>query len=145
MLSKKRSNSEIKRKALELDLASFKLWTKEEISLLIDTYSYHPIDVVMQLLPNKSYSSILRQAQVQNIKSFTYLSREWTKEDTAYLTYNYEDVSYEDMAKHLKMAIGYQETRKIGKSTNLTNFVECHFQITFIGHFLKTLEKITKT
>ena len=113
MLSKKRSNSEIKRKALELDLASFKLWTKEEISLLIDTYSYHPIDVVMQLLPNKSYSSILRQAQVQNIKSFTYLSREWTKEDTAYLTYNYEDVSYEDMAKHLNRTVSSVKQRMI--------------------------------
>lgn len=105
MLSKKRSNGEIKRKALELNLGKFKLWTEEEISLLIDSYSYQPIDVVMQLLPNKSYDSILKQARVQNIKSFTYLNRKWTEEDTSYLTHNYEELPYEELAKHLNRSV----------------------------------------
>ena len=110
MLSKKRSCNEIKRKALELDLVRFKLWTEEDISLLIDTYSYHPIDVVMQLLPNKSYTSILRQAQVQNVKSFTYLNREWTEEDTTYLTHNYEKLSYKEIGEYLnRTAVAVQQ------------------------------------
>lgn len=101
LFSKYRNVDEIKRKAISLGLTSSRQWTKEEVEILINNYSDRPINKVMELLPNRTRSSILRQANTQNLKSFYYLSRKYTQKENNYLKENYLNKTNKELAEYL--------------------------------------------
>lgn len=101
LFSKYRSIDEIKRKAISLGLTSSRQWSKEEIQILIDNYPNKPINEVMDMLPDRTKSSILGQARTQNLKSFYYLSRKYTQNEEIYLAENYLTKTNKELAEHL--------------------------------------------
>lgn len=92
---------EIKRRAIYLGLTSSKNWSEEEIKILIANYSIKPMNDIMNLLPNRSQSSILGQAKAQNLKSFFYLNHIYSQDEDAYLTSNYLEKSNEELGEYL--------------------------------------------
>jgi hypothetical protein len=84
-----RTVDEIKRRAIYIGLTSSRKWSEEEIQILIDNYSTQTMEKVMKLLPNRSRTSILGQARVQNLKSLFYLNNIYSKEEDDYLLQNY--------------------------------------------------------
>lgn len=101
LFSKYRAPDEIKRKAISLGLTSSRQWSKEEVQILIDNYPNKPMNEVMNMLPNRTRSSILRQARAQKLKSFYYLSRKYTQEENDYLIKNYLIKTNKELAKYL--------------------------------------------
>lgn len=101
LFSKYRAPDEIKRKAISLGLTSSRQWSKEEVQILIDNYPNKPMNEVMNMLPNRTRSSILGQARSQNLKSFYYLSRKYTQEENDYLTKNYLIKTNKELAEYL--------------------------------------------
>jgi hypothetical protein len=92
---------EIKRRAGYIGLTSSRDWSDEEIKILIDNYSTRPMCDVIELLPNRSRSSILGQARAQNLKSFFYLNHIYSKEEDDYLIANYLEMSNEELGQYL--------------------------------------------
>jgi hypothetical protein len=89
---------EIRRRAIYIGLTSSREWTDDEIAILTDNYSIKPMKEVMHLLPNRTRSSILRQAQTQGIQSYFYLTHLYSDEEIRYLKDNYLDKSNEELA-----------------------------------------------
>lgn len=96
---------EIKRRAIYIGLTSSREWSDEEIRTLIDNYSVKPMCDVMNLLPNRSQSSILGKARELEIKSYFYLNRVYTKEDDEYLKNNYLNKSNDELATSLNRSV----------------------------------------
>lgn len=101
LLSNNRSVSEIKRKAIDLNLTSSRKWSNEEINILKENYSNLPFNDVMEMLPNRTRSSILGQARKLNLKSFYYSNRAYTEEENTYLKENYLKCTNEELALYL--------------------------------------------
>ena len=101
LFSKYRSIDEIKRKAISLGLTSNRQWSKEEIQILIDNYPNKPMNEIMEMLPNRTRSSILGQVRTQNLKSFYYLSRKYTQNEEIYLAENYLTKTNKELSEHL--------------------------------------------
>lgn len=92
---------EIKRRAIYIGLTSSRQWSDEEIQILINNYSTKTMNEVMDLLPNRSQSSILGQARTQNLKSLFYLNNIYSDEENDYLIENYLFKSNEELGKQL--------------------------------------------
>lgn len=95
----------IKRRAIYIGLTSPQFWTEEEVDILIHNYPYRPFKEVMALLPNRTQSSILGQARVQNIKSYYYSSRIYSDEENEYLKNNYLEKDNEELAYVLNRTV----------------------------------------
>lgn len=80
-------------------------WSDEEIKILIDNYSVKPMNEMLLLLPNRSRSAILGHARKYNLKSYFYLNRIYTDEETEYIKTNYIKKTYEEMSKELNRSI----------------------------------------
>ena len=101
IFSTQKTIDEIKRRAIYIGLTSSKEWSDEEIQILVDNYSTKPMSDVMELLPNRSQAAILRQAMVNNLKSFFYLNHIYSKEEDEYLIANYLKKSNEELGEYL--------------------------------------------
>lgn len=124
----------IHRMAGELGLTeNYGYWTDEEINILIENYPTKPMQEVMKLLPNRSRTSILGQARMQNLKSYFYLNRSYTDEEINYLKENYATKSYEEMSialgrtisaiKQRMTILGLRKPTEIANYKNLYNYV----------------------
>lgn len=117
----------IHRMARELGLTeNYGFWSDEEIDILIKNYPTKPMNEVMSLLPNRSKISILRQAQMYDLKSYFYLSRVYTDDEINYLKQNYASKSYEEMSEDLGRTISAIKQRMIilglRKPTEIANY-----------------------
>ena len=101
IFSEPKTIDEIKRRAVYLGLTSSREWSDEEIKILIDNYSTKPMEEVQKLLPNRTKSSILGQAKIQNIKSFFYLNNIYSEEENKYIVENYLEKSNEEIGEYL--------------------------------------------
>ena len=124
----------IHRMARELGLTDdYGYWSDEEIDILTENYPTKPMTDVMVLLPNRSKTSILRQAGVHNLKSYFYLSRSYTEDEIKYLKENYAIKSYEEMSKDLgrtvsaikqrMIILGLRKPTEIANYKNLYNYI----------------------
>ena len=101
IFSTPKSVKEISRKAVSIGLTTNREWSAIEAQILIDNYSSKPMSDVIEMLPNRSKSSILGKARSLGLKSYFYLNRVYTKEDEEYLKNNYLNKSNEELAKIL--------------------------------------------
>lgn len=92
---------EIKRRAIYIGLTECREWSYEEVNILVGNYSTKPMCDVINLLPNRSQSSILGKAKALGLKSHFYLNRIYTQEDEEYLKNHYLNQSNEELAKAL--------------------------------------------
>lgn len=124
----------IHRMAMELGLTeNHGYWTKEEIDILIENYPKKPMIEVMNLLPNRSRTSILGQARMQKLKSYFYLNRIYTDDEVNYLKENYSVKSYEEMSidlgrtisaiKQRMIILGLRKPTEIANYKNLYNYI----------------------
>lgn len=124
----------IHRMARELGLTEgYGYWTDEEVNILIENYPIKSMTEVMNLLPNRSRTSILGQARMQDLKSYFYLSRSYTNDEINYLKENYAIKSYEEMSNDLGRTIsaikqrmiilGLRKPTEIANYKNLYNYV----------------------
>lgn len=97
LFSTPKTAEEIKRRAVYIGLTSSRKWSSDEIKILIDNYSDKPINEVMELLPNRTKQSILRQAYARNLKSFFYINHKYTEEEDDYLKNNYLSKTNEEL------------------------------------------------
>ena len=106
LISRDISPHSIYRKVKDLGIACDKnTWSQHEIDILVMNYSIKPMSDIMALLPGRTQSAILGQARKQNLKSYFYLNRIWSDDDTEYLKDNYINKSYDDMSKHLGRSV----------------------------------------
>ncbi len=124
---------EIKRRAIYTGLTSSREWTDDEITILIDNYSIKPMKEVMQLLPNRTRSSILGQARTQGIQSYFYLTHLYSNEEIEYLKSNYLTKSNDELGKELNrtvsgiaqrlLVLDLHRPTEINNYKNLVNYV----------------------
>lgn len=117
----------IHRMARELGLTeNYGYWTDEEVNILIENYPTKSMTEVMELLPNRSRTSILGQARTQNLKSYFYLNRIYTDDEINYLKENYAIKSYEEMSSDLGRTITAIKQKMIilglRKPTEIANY-----------------------
>ena len=134
LLSRDIKPHSIHRKAKTLGLVKpANIWTNEEIQILLNNYSFKPMNEMLKLLPNRSRYAILGQAKKYDLKSYFYLNRQWTGDDTKYLMNNYADKSYEEMSEKLQRtvlaikirmyALNLHKPTEIANYNNLYNYV----------------------
>lgn len=134
LLSRDIEPHSIHRMSRELGLTeNYGYWSEEEIDILIENYSQKPMIEVMSLLPNRSRTSILGQARMQNLKSYFYLNRIYTDDEIKYLKENYAIKSYEEMSfdlgrtisaiKQRMTMLGLRKPTEIANYKNLYNYV----------------------
>lgn len=106
LLSRNINPHSICRKATDMGIVKpANIWSDEETKILIENYSVKPMSDVLKLLPNRSKSAILRQAQKYNLKSYFYLNRSYSEYEIEYIKNNYIDKSYEEMSNELGRTI----------------------------------------
>lgn len=101
LLSKDYSVSAIKGKATTLGFGKSRLWSIEEETILFENYSKVPMDKMLELLPNRTMSSILGKARKHNLLSYFYLNNVYSSDEIKYLTDNYLNKTNEELAEHL--------------------------------------------
>lgn len=106
-LSKYYSYGAIKRQALKLNLGSDPFWTDEENKILINNYSYYPIEYVQNLLPNRTKYAITDHAITLGIKSYYYLRNLYTEEDKQFILDNYLKMSNKELANCLGKSVDF--------------------------------------
>ena len=134
LLNRRIEPHSIHRMARELGLTeNYGYWTDEEIDILIENYSTKPMQEVMKLLPNRSRTSILGQARMQDLKSYFYLNRFYTDDEINYLKNNYATKSYEEMSMELGRTILAIKQRMIvlglRKPTEIANYKNLYHYI----------------
>lgn len=92
---------QISRRAIFLGLTSSRLWDETEINILKDNYSYIPMNEVLELLPARTYSSILGKARSLNLKSYYYLTSCYSDDENDFLIDNYQKKSNEELGVFL--------------------------------------------
>lgn len=78
-----------------------KRWTDEEINILKQNYSIVPIDVMMQLLPNRNKNMITNQAMNLQLISYHNINSKWTNDEIQYLKTNWSILPDKLIAKDL--------------------------------------------
>lgn len=101
MLSKSYSIKAIRAKARTIGLSKSRLWSPEEDNILYEFYDKVPIVQILQLLPNRTYASIIHRTQINNLSSYFYINRIYSVSDIKYLTENYLEKSNEELANKL--------------------------------------------
>jgi hypothetical protein len=92
---------EIKRRAKYLGITSSREWTDDEVLILIENYPNKSMNEMLRLLPNRTRSSILGQAQIQGVQSYFYLNHLYSDEEIEYLKSNYLEKSNIELGKAL--------------------------------------------
>lgn len=133
ILTTQRSVNEINRKAISLGLTSSREWSKEEIKILCDNYSKVPIKDLMKLLPDRTYTSICGKARGYNLKSYFYLTHNYTEKENEYLKNNYLNKTNKELSIYLnRTEIGIEQhlwvmklkrPKEIAKYLNLERYV----------------------
>ena len=106
LFNPQKTPDEVKRRAKYMGITSSREWTDDEISILIDHYPNKPMKEVMQLLPNRTRSSILGQARTRGIQSYFYLNHLYTDEEIEYLKANYLEKSNDELSRVLNRTVG---------------------------------------
>ena len=101
IFSSPKTVDEIKRKAVYIGLTSSRCWTNDEIEILIKNYPIKPMGEMVKLLPNRTRIAILRQAQIQGLKSFFYLNHLYSQDEDNYLKQHYLEFTNEELGNKL--------------------------------------------
>lgn len=105
MLSRQYSLKAINRKAAEIGLAKNREWSQEERNIVKNFYDKVPMSQILQMLPNRTPSSILHMAQAESIQSYFYINRLYSSNEIKYLTDNYLIQSNEELAEKLNRTV----------------------------------------
>lgn len=76
-------------------------WTDDEVKILLDNYSYVPMEKMLELLPRRDVTSITNKATRVGIVSYNKIHTSWTNEEINYIKDNWELTPDEIMAKKL--------------------------------------------
>lgn len=76
-------------------------WTKEEIKIMKDNYSFVPISEMQLLLPNRTINSIRLQGSKLGLLSYTKINELWTEEELNYIRDNWYLIPDKIMADNL--------------------------------------------
>lgn len=106
MLHNKYTICAIQSKAQKLGFTVSMEWKDEEINLLKDTYEKLPIDKVMEMLPGRTYDSIVNMARKLGIQSNFYLTRIYSDKDIQFLKENWEQMSDVQLAEQMNRSRG---------------------------------------
>ena len=101
IFSEYKTIDEIKRRAIYIGLTSSREWSSDEIEILIKNYPTKPMNEVLLMLPNRTRSSILGQARIQNLKSWFYLCNIYGPEEDEYLKNNYLMKNNQELGDYL--------------------------------------------
>lgn len=113
LLNKRHNKRAISTKAMRLNLTVHKQWTKEENDVLLKNYSILPIDDVMNMLPGRTYNSIVSHAIILGIKSNHYLQSQYTNEDCEFIINNSGILTDNEIAQRLNKSLsGIQDKRR---------------------------------
>lgn len=139
MLHNKHSLRAISSKAIKLGIAEKNNWSDDETKILIDHYSFIPMNEIEKMLPNRNHDSIINQARKLGIKSYYYLNEKYSKEQKEFILNNYKTMTDQEIANCLNKPLsGIQEQRrKLGiyylnkdysKYENFAKFFRGHIQ-----------------
>lgn len=106
MLSRQYSLKVINKKAADIGLAKNREWTYKERNIIKNFYDKVPMNQILQMLPNRTPSSILHMAQAEGIQSYFYINRLYSPDEIKYLTDNYLNKSNEKLAEKLNRTTG---------------------------------------
>lgn len=102
LLNKTYTKAALKSEAGRLGLYKDKhYWTESETQLLLNNYSTIPMKKVMELLPNRTRSSIIGKAKQCNILSYYYINTFYSDEENDFLKSNYLNMDNKQLAEHL--------------------------------------------
>ena len=101
-----------------------KRWTDEEIEILKNNYSIMPVANLMQLLPDRTYDSIILKAKKLSLKSYVRQEQLYSQEDIDFINNNWKLMSDQEIA------LTINRTRRAIKA------VRCNF-----GLFRQDMEK----
>lgn len=145
-LDEDKSYKAIKSEAGRLNLTSSFEWSETEIEILKNNYSSVPMYELLQMLPDRTLSSILGKARSYNLKSLYILSRWYTPEQNKYLKDNYLKMTNKELGEELgktKEAIsqhlavlGLVRPHEKSKYTDLTEYIR--------GRLLPWINKIKR-
>lgn len=91
----------VRRKAIYLGLTQSREWSKDEIEIISKYYSNITMPELMDKLPKRTYSSILRKARELNLKSYFFLTSLYSKEENKFIQENYLVMTNEELGAAL--------------------------------------------
>lgn len=68
-------------------------WSEQELSILKELYSCHPIDFILDKLPNRSKQSISLKANSLGLCSYNYYNSRWNEDEILFIISNYQQMS----------------------------------------------------
>ena len=101
LLSKPYTDKAIRAEAGRQDLYKSRLWSEEEIQILIQLYSTVPMEQVMKALPNRTIASITGKTRVLGLKSWFYLHNIYSDEEIDYIKSNYLSMTNTEISEHI--------------------------------------------
>lgn len=92
-------------KAKKLGLTISREWTPEEKDIFISNYSIIPIKQLMELLPNRSYNSLVNMGAKLGIQSYNYLKEKYTQEQKEFIYNNFGKMTDSEIANILNKPV----------------------------------------
>lgn len=91
----------INSQAIKLGITTERNWSKDEEEIVLKYYENVPRKMLMEMLPKRSSISIYHKGKEFGLKSYYYLSREYSSEDIKYLRNNYLNQTDEELGLYL--------------------------------------------
>ena len=101
MLSKEYTISAIKNKARSIGLQKNRYWTDKENKILFENYSIIPINELLELLPNRTFTAIKDRANANHLQSYFYLNKVYSPVEINYIQENYQSKTNKELADYL--------------------------------------------
>lgn len=101
LLSKPYSETAIKSEAGRRDLCKSRLWSQEEINILVNMYPNNNMSEVLNALPNRTLPSIMGKVRHLGLTSYYYNQRIYSEEDEEFLRNNYLTMDNDELGKCL--------------------------------------------
>lgn len=113
LLKNKYSIKAIETKAIRLGLTKPRDWTDEELNIIDTYYSSIPLEEFLNMLPGRTYNSIIHMAQKRNLNSYDFLQQKYSNEQKQFILNNYKNMTDQEIAEALNKPIsGVQEQRR---------------------------------
>ena len=99
MLDNEYTSKQIQNQAQKMNLTKSRLWTDDEINIMLENYSKVDVPTMTQLLSNRTADAIKLKAEQLGLKSLFTIEQEYTGEQKQFILDNWENMSDEEMAQ----------------------------------------------
>lgn len=112
MLEREYTIKQIQNQAKKMGLAKSRVWTEDEIAIMMDEYKSNGVAGVIDLLPGRTKPAIIHQAIKLGLRCDCY----WSEEEVAFLVNNWPQMSDEEISHALGRGVKgvADKRRKLG-------------------------------